>query len=269
MAKPRVRLKEIAESTGYSVNTVSLALRGSPRLPEETRALILKEAERQNYLPNHIARSLKNQATHTIGLVLTDIMNPTITLAARTIEQQLANAGYGVMFAASDNVLANEVKALSRFQSYQVDGIIIYPTNRNETDHIAAIHDSGMPILALADVSKGKLNVVAVDDRMGAYKAVEHLISKGHKQIAILDGAYSLGHSDKVEGAQKALSDAGLPVENLRIINPLGSSAAHGFRAAQKALEQSPRPTALFATTDSLGIGVLNWCINNGVNVPG
>ena len=82
MAQPRVRLKDIALATGYSVNTVSLALRRSGRIPQETKDIIAAAAERLDYLPNHVARSLVSRATHTIGLVLTDIMNPTLTLAA-------------------------------------------------------------------------------------------------------------------------------------------------------------------------------------------
>src|SRR5512141_1016480 len=111
MQSSRIRLKDIAVATGFSVNTVSLALRSSKRIPQETTELILKAAERLEYRPNHVARSLVNRATHTIGLVLTDIMNPTLTLAARTIERRLDERGYSMMFAASDNIIASEIKA--------------------------------------------------------------------------------------------------------------------------------------------------------------
>ena len=73
------RLKDIADKTGFSTNTVSLALRESPRIPVETRDVIRRAAEELNYQPNHVARSLVSRETKTIGLVLTDIMNPTLT----------------------------------------------------------------------------------------------------------------------------------------------------------------------------------------------
>ncbi|MGJ8586314.1 MAG: LacI family DNA-binding transcriptional regulator [Marinosulfonomonas sp.] len=268
MSRPRPRLKEIAEATGFSVNTVSLALRGSDRIPEKTRDLIMQEAERQNYFPNQIARSLTNRATHTIGLVLTDIMNPTITLTARSIERLLANAGYGVMFATSDNSLENEKKAMARFQSHQVDGIIVYPTNRSKISHIQAARDAGFPVLALADLPDSGLQVVAMDDRVGAETAVGHLVARGHKNIVLLDGAFGSGNTEKFDGAQKALKRAKNGAASITVVDPKGNSSAHGYAVAATILNQTPRPTAVFATTDALAIGVARWCLENEISIP-
>jgi LacI family transcriptional regulator len=268
MARPRTRLKEIAEATGFSVNTVSLALRDSKRLPEKTREIILEEAKRLNYFPNHIARSLVSRATHNVGLILTDILNPTITLTAHSIERLLADAGYGVMFATSDNKIENEIKAIGAFQSHQVDGILVYPTNKDQIDHILAAQDAGFPVLALADMGDHDLNVVGIDNRKGAYTAVAHLIEKGHREIAILDGALDTGNTDKQDGARAALVDGGLSPDALQIVDPTGHSATHGYGAIQKALALKPRPTAVFATTDSLAIGAVRWCIENDISIP-
>lgn len=109
--RPRATLRDIAETTGFSTNTVSLALHGSPRLPDETRGVILREAVR-------LARSLASNTSntsHTIGLLMTDILNPTLTLAAHTIERELSAAGYAVMFAASGGSVETERRALDLF----------------------------------------------------------------------------------------------------------------------------------------------------------
>src|SRR6218665_2917229 len=102
MGRPIVRLKDIADRTGFSVNTVSLALRDSPRIPEETRAVIRQAAEALNYLPNHIAKSLVSRETKTMGLVLTSITNPILTQVAQAIELRLAERGYLTLFATSN-----------------------------------------------------------------------------------------------------------------------------------------------------------------------
>ena len=268
MAPPKTRMKEIAESTGFSLNTVSLALRGSGRLSEKTRTKILREAERQNYVPNHIARSLASRSTRTVGLVLTDIMNPTITLTARTIERLLTDSGYGVMFATSDNKLANEKSAISLFQSHQVDGIIVYPTNRADIAHLQAARRAGTPMLVLADIPADNLDVVAIDDRKGAAAAVRHLLSLGHRQIALLDGGYTLGNTEKLDGARGAVAAAGLPETALTLVDPEGHSALHGYTAISNALAGTPRPTAVFATTDALAIGAVRWCTENNISIP-
>ncbi len=160
MVRPRATLKDIAEAAGFSLNTVSLALRGSPRLPERTREIILKEAQRLNYYPNRIARSLASSASKTMGLVITDITSSTLTLAAHTIERELSAAGYAVMFAASDSDLAIEKRAIELFQSYQVDGMLVYPSDRKQLDHIRAVDASGTPVVVLVDVADAGLDVV-------------------------------------------------------------------------------------------------------------
>src|SRR5215217_5075217 len=106
MGKSTVRLKDIADKTGFSVNTVSLALRQSPRIPEETSIRIREAAEALNYLPNHVAKSLVSRETKTIGLVLTDITNPALTQVAQRIELALNERGYGTLFATSNNTLS-------------------------------------------------------------------------------------------------------------------------------------------------------------------
>lgn len=268
MARARIRLKEVANATGYSVNTVSLALRGSSRLPEKTRERILQEAERLNYLPNNIARSLVVQSTKTVGLVLTNIMNPTITLTARSIERELTKAGYGVMLASSDHELENEKRALNLFLSSQVDGILVYPTNRNHIEHIQNIEKSGCPVLILSDIPNAGLDVVALDDKTGAQLAVGHLLAQGHRRIAILDGARRLGNNDKLDGSLTALQDAGIPADSLDVIDPMGNSATHGFNAMEGVLSSDQPPTAIFATTDSLAIGASRWCREHDMKIP-
>ena len=93
MGRSIVRLKDIADKTGFSTNTVSLALRQSPRIPQQTRDIIQRAATELNYLPNQIAKSLVSRETKTIGLVLTDITNPTLTHTAQAMFERLGAAG--------------------------------------------------------------------------------------------------------------------------------------------------------------------------------
>ena len=136
MARSIVRLKDIADKTGFSTNTVSLALRESPRIPEQTRILIRQAANELNYLPNQIAKSLVSRETKTIGLVLTDITNPVLTRVAQAIEIALAERGYGTLFATSNNTLSEEISAVELFRARQVDGMLIYPTSHRRLDHL-------------------------------------------------------------------------------------------------------------------------------------
>ena len=268
MVKTPTRLKDIALATGFSANTVSLALRESRRIPKETRDLILDAARQLNYLPNHVAQSLVSRATKTIGLVLTDIMNPTLTLAARSIERELAMRGYGLLLAASDNDLDKEVAVLNVFRSRQVDGMLIYPTAHRQLDRIRPLRDAGYPVVLLVADRDAGIDVVGIDDRRGAYKAVKHLVGLGHREIAFLDAARALGNSEKYDGYAAALGEAGIAPDRHLVTDPHGHRATEGYSALAELMSRRKRPTALFASNDSLAIGALRWCRDHGVAVP-
>lgn len=263
-----MRLRDIADATGFSMNTVSLALRNSPRIGDLSREVIRKEAAKQNYFPNRIARSLAGNASNTVGLIMTDIMNPTLTLAARTIERRLSAAGYAMMFAASDGHLENEKKALQWFQSYQVDGILIYPNDHSDVAHVKAVEASGIPVILLATIPDCGLDYVTVDDRIGVRRAIEHLLSRGHRRIAVINGARGTGSTEKLLGANDAVTEAGLPKGTLSLVHPQINAASAGYAAAEKVRQRHPDVTAMFASTDLLAIGALRWCQEKGISVP-
>jgi LacI family transcriptional regulator len=268
MPKSLVRLKDVALATGFSANTVSLALRASARIPKETRDLILDAARRLNYLPNQVAKSLVSRETKTVGLVLTDIMNPTLTLAARSIERELAGRGYSLMLAATDNILDKEIAALNVFRSRQVDGMLIYAASHRQLDHIRPLYDAGYPIVLLVADPDAGIDVVGIDDRRGAFKAVAHLLALGHRAIAFLDAARPLGNSEKYEGYEAALRTRDIAVNPALVVSPRGHRATEGYHALSELMSRGPRPTALFASNDSLAIGALRWCRDNGLKVP-
>ena len=267
MQRNRTRLKDIAVATGYSANTVSLALRDSPRISEEARDRIQSAARSLNYFPNTIAQALVSRETRTIGLIITDIMNPTLTLVSRSLERELSARGYALMLAASDFVPEKELKALDVFRARQVDGILIYPTNHDELDQIRAVRQAGYPVLVLADIPFAGLDVVAINDRTGGYRAVRHLIERGHRRIAVLDAALA-ANSEKREGALRAVKEAGLADDALVVVRPRGHSATDGYKAMAEAMRGTERPTALFATTDWLAFGAMRWCREQGIAVP-
>lgn len=268
MTRSTTRLKDIADKTGFSVNTVSLALRGSARIPEETRQRIRDAAEALNYLPNHVAKSLVSRETKTIGLILTDITNPTLTRTAQAIELALSDRGYGTLFATSNNNLDEEIKVLEMFRSRQVDGMLIYPRSHRKLDHIRQLRRANYPIVLLVGDPDAGVDAVCVDERRGAYKATRHLIDTGHQRLGIIDSTNVLGNLEKSEGFLQALSDAGLPFDRTLWVDPLGHSVIKGYWAMDTLMNTPDRPTGIFAANDSIAIGALRWCQKNGLRVP-
>lgn len=270
MARQPTRLKDIAAVTGVTANTVSLALRGSPRIPRETRDRIVAAARKLNYLPNQVAQSLVSRETKTVGLILTSIVNPILTQAARAIERELAARGYSLMLSASENDISKETEALNVFRSRQVDGMLIYAASHGALDHIRPLRRAGYPIVLLVDDPTRRLDVVSVDDRRGAELATDHLVALGHRRIALLDAGGQLGNFEKFEGYRNGLAKVGIALEPGIVIDPEGHSAAEGYAAFAAFLARArKRPTALLASTDLLALGALRACRDHGVAVPG
>jgi LacI family transcriptional regulator len=268
LSKGIVRLKDIADKTGFSTNTVSLALRESPRIPEETRLFIRTTAAELNYLPNHVAKSLVSRETRTIGLVLTDIMNPTLTQTAQEVEVALGKRGYGTLFATSNNTLAEEIKVVEMFRSRQVDGILIYPARHRDFEYLRPLRRANFPlVLLIADPDAG-IDGVSVDDRSGGRKATRHLIGLGHRRIGFLDASHPNGNDEKLEGYQEALRQAGIPLDPTLVVATNGHYATHGYFALDNLMSLPNRPTAVFSDNDSIALGALRWCHKHGVRVP-
>jgi LacI family transcriptional regulator len=268
MGRSIVRLKDIADKTGFSTNTVSLALRESPRIPEPTRLLIRQAAAELNYLPNQIAKSLVSRETKTIGLVLTDITNPVLTRVAQTIGRALSQRGYGTLFATSNNTLSEEISAIELFRARQVDGMLIYPTSHRKHDHLRPQRRANYPIVLLVGDPDAGIDAVCMDERRGAYKAVRHLIDMGHRAIGLFDGTQRHGNAEKREGYLQALSEAGIAYDPALWVDPHGHSVERGYWATETLMEGPRRPTAIFGSNDSLSLGALRWALKHNLRVP-
>ena len=267
MRASTTRLKDIADKTGFSANTVSLALRGSPRIPEETREIIRRAAEELNYQPNHVARSLVSRETKTIGLILTDIMNPTLTRTAQQVELALAERGYGTLFATSNHRLGEEERLIEMFRSRRVDGMLIYPAVHHELEHLKALRRHFPVVLLIAGPDAG-IDAVSVDDRAGGRRAVRHLIDLGHRRIGFLEPNASRINSEKFAGYQLALKDAGIAFDPALVVSSNGHYATAGYYALDHLMNIKNPPTAVFTHNDSLAMGALRWCHKNGRRVP-
>jgi LacI family transcriptional regulator len=262
------RLKDIAKRTGLSVNTVSLALRGSPRIPPDTRERIRVAADALEYTPNHSARALVSRQTKTIGLLLTDITSPLLTQVARFVEQELKALGYVTLLAASNGDPEEELRALATLRARQVDGMLVYPHDHGQLDHLRRLRSGGTPVVLLAGSGVGDVDVVCLNEEDGALRATRHLIEAGHRRIGLIDGAHLRGNPAKAQGYAVALRLAGLAAPPELVIDPAGHSVGHGHAAFAQLMALGEPPTAVLTANDRLALGGLRWCQEKGVAVP-
>ncbi len=268
MAKSAARLKDIAEKTGFSVNTVSLALRGSPRIPDETRKQIVEAADRLNYLPNQVAKSLVLKETKSIGLILTDITNPVLTAVAQAVETELSGRGYLTLFATSNKDPDLEHKIIDSFRARRADGMLIFPCSHRDIDHIRHLRGRNYPVVLLAAEPGAGVDAVCMDERAGAYKAATHLIESGHRRIAVFDGTSERGNQEKLNGYRDALAMAGLPFDPSLVVAPDAPDVRSGYHAMEALVSRNTGTTAVICPTDSSALGALRYCVRHGIEVP-
>jgi len=267
MNSKSIRQKEIAEKTGFSINTVSLALKGSPRISEETRSIIMECAKQLNYIPNVVARSLVQKKTNTIGIILTELMNPILTETAQEIEQILKKSGYNMMLMITNSSPEQEAEALDVLVSRQVDGILMYPVFTANFAKIKLLRDNKFPIILLAGGDyELPTDAVYVNRREGAYKAATHFIQAGHKRIGFLGGG-NYSDKEKQNGYFAALQDNHIPFDPSLV----GRVQSDGYDAGYASIEElykNAMPTAVICTRDYIALGAMRWCRERGIRIP-
>jgi len=264
------RLKDIAARTGLSVNTVSLALRDSPRIPPDTRSRIREVAEALDYTPNFAAQVLHTQQTMTVGLLIPDITNPLLARVAHCTEQELRRFGYVTLLASATELETEERRALNTFRARQVDGILMFPANHGRLDDVRRLRAGGMPVVLMAGEDAAGLDVVCMDEYDGARRATEHMIAAGHRRIGLVDNSdVTRANPAKRNGYRAALAEAGLPDLPELVVPPSGDSAQAGYAALGRMMAGPVPPTAVLIGDDRLALGGLHWCQVHGLAVPG
>ena len=177
---------EVARLAKVSISTVSHVINKTRFVSNSTRRKVLKAIDETGYHPNIIARSLRRKRTNTVGLVISNIANPFFPEVVRGIEKQLIRKGYSIILTNTDDDIEKEKELVTILHGKRVDGFIIVPAG-GKSKHIESLIQLKIPIVLLdRQIDKLKLDAVLVDNEGGAEKLTEHLISLGHKKIAII-----------------------------------------------------------------------------------
>lgn len=262
------RLKDIADDTGFSLNTVSLALRDSTRIPEITRDIIKQAAQRIGYRPNLIAQSLVSRQTRTIGLVMARVTNPVSLAVMQEMQLALAERGYATLFATSNGDIDTERDALDLFRGRQVDGIAVCPASQTNMKHLRDLRDLNVPLVVLAQSEDAALDSVYMDVREGSFVAMNHLLDLGHRKIAFL--CSNAQHVDRAVrlGCDQAIKAHDLDLSTFTFVLPDADTVRAGRTATLDLLRANCPPSAVLAGTEALALGLLSACQETGTRVP-
>ncbi|MCY9007311.1 LacI family DNA-binding transcriptional regulator [Peribacillus frigoritolerans] len=267
--KGRVTLQQVAKHAGVSTSTASLIVRNNPRISEATRKKVLKSMNELGYVYDRIAANLRSQSSDTVGIIITDISNTFFSEFLIGVHDALDEVGYTVLLGTTFDSVAKQDHLLSTMMEHRVGGLILCPVSESSQDTIERLNEIDTPmVLAVRELPGVNSDYVGIDYPEGARIAVDHLLGKGHKRIALLGGIKeSSTWIERMEGYREALSRAGLEVDESLVIDSAPTREG-GLEAVLKVLENPNPPTAIFCFSDLIAFGVMQGLMMKGIT-PG
>ena len=264
----RVTHKDVAERAGVSVATVSYVINKGPRpVSVEARERVEEAIAALGYYPNELARSLRIQQTSTVGLVIPNSANPFYAEIARELERACTQEGVLVLLCNSEREPDRERRFIQMLRAKQVDGAVITP----HSDAIALLEPllaARIPVVVLEHSIPG-LHCIAIDDLEGGRLATHHLVSLGHRRIALIRRRQTTALSMlRHEGYRQVLAEAGIAYDPTLVVKS-GPLQGDGYAAMQQLLTITPRPTAVFTHNDIIAMGAIRAIYDAGLDVPG
>lgn len=270
MKKGQVTIRDIANKLNVSVSTVSRALRGAIEVNAETRKIVQETARKLNYEPNMVAQSLRSSKTHTLGVIVPDLVTHFFASTISGIQEVATRKGYNIMMCQSNESYETEIKNIHTLVASRVDGLLI-SLSKETTDysHLHTLYARGIPLVFFdriceeVDTSK-----VMVDEHDGAYIATEHLIRMGCKRIAHISGPEKLTISrNRLQGYLDALAQYSIPVEQ-ELIRHSSLLDQDVIQHTDALLDLPNPPDALFALNDQAAIQAMLRMKERGVKIP-
>jgi LacI family transcriptional regulator len=266
-------IKDIAKALGLSTSTVSRALNGSYEIGAQTKKLVLEYAEKINYRPNPIALSLKEQKSHSIGVVVCEVANNYFSQAINGIESIAYNSGYHVIITQTHESSAREMANVQHLISRHVDGLLIsLSAETTDVSEYQYLHDKGFPIVFFDRIAHDvNTHRVTLNNYKAAFEGTEALINAGFTKIAHVTNTSNLLISrERLEGFKAALEKHQLPFkpEYVKYCDHGGMVLDEVETAARELMSLPNRPDAIFTTTDRLTTSCIPVLKSMGYRIP-
>ena len=264
-----ITIYDVAREASVSMATVSRVVNGNPNVKPTTRKRVLDAIEQLGYRPNAVARGLASKRTTTVGVIIPDISSIFFGELARGIEDIATMYKYNIILSNSDQNKEKEIHLLNTLLEKQVDGIV-FMGGEITKELEEAFRKSPVPIVLSATIDDNKeFPSVNIDYEQAVFDAINSFIQKGHKKIAMVSGTLEdpINGYQKFAGYKKAMEEAGLPIKDHYVA--IGDyTYDSGLEATESLLSLESKPTAIFASTDEMALGVIHGIQDAGFNVP-
>jgi LacI family transcriptional regulator len=262
-----VTIQDVARAAGVSISTVSRVLNDKDDVAPETYEKVQKVIKELHYTSSLAARSMRSRRTNVIGLIMPDVEFPFAIQVMKGVNRAIAKSGYDlIVYTGGDtkkeSTADRERRYVSLLNSSVTDGVIVV-TPATTTFSTAS------PVVVVDPNNEGPdCPAVIATNHAGALLVMEHLISLGHRRIGFIGGRPELqSATQRLQGYKDGLCQANIPLDP-GLIQAGDYSTDTGFICAQKLLNLSDPPTAIFAANDQSAIGVIKAANEAGLSVP-
>ncbi|SFR91961.1 transcriptional regulator, LacI family [Microbacterium sp. cf046] len=267
-------MHDVARVAGVSIKTVSNVINDYPHVRPETRSRVVAAIEQLDYRPNLSARGLRSGRTGVIGLAVPSLRENYFAELADSVIRAAAQRGLGVMVEQTFGQREAELEAVANSRPRFLDGLLFSPVSLGQEDAEALSLDG--PLVLLGErIFGGPTDHVTMHNTSSSQAAVEHLLEIGRRRIALI-GADLHGGDEassanlRLKGYLRALEQAGIDVDPslVRPTEMLRWNRAGGAAATHRLVQDRVDFDAIFALTDTLGLGVLRALREEGLSVP-
>jgi LacI family transcriptional regulator len=261
-------VRDVAKAAGVSTATVSATINKTAFVSPELQTRVHEAITKLGYHPDGIARSLKKRSTQTLGVLISDITNPFFTAVIRGIEDTANARGYAMILCSTDEDPEKERSYLRLLRSRRVDGLIMAPAGA-EGDYDCAFVEANAPVVFIdRKISVVPVDTVLVNNQEGTRRAVEYLVGLGHRRIGLIAGRSHLSTTrERTQGYRQALVEGAVSVDP-ELIKNANRGVDGGYKAGRALLELPQRPTAVFAATNTLAIGLMRAVVSCRLRCP-
>jgi len=260
-------IRDVARLAGVSVATTSKVINNKGSVRPKTAKRVLEAMAALDYHPDQVARSLKVRQTQTIGIVIPDITNPFFTDVIRGVETEARASGYSLILADSNEDSALEEANLNMLYARRADGVLLAPTAAFASQD--RLTRRRFPVVLFDRLCPGFAgSAVVTDNLVGAREATEHLISLGHKRIAIITGRMELANAvARLEGFRGAFQRAHLPLPE-EYVRYGDFQFESGYRCGAELMQLATPPTAIFSCNNKMTLGLIRALFELHVACP-
>ncbi|MBR3114912.1 MAG: LacI family DNA-binding transcriptional regulator [Bacteroidaceae bacterium] len=265
----KTTLNEVSEYTQLSKTTISRVLNGKSRefrINRHTQERVIAAAQELNYKPQLVAQLLHKKPMRTIGIVMPNLSNPFFASLASAISVEAKKHELFVMLFDTQEDPVQEESALNKMLEYRVDGIVIVPCGR-DARKLEKINRTIPVVQVDRYFEESDLSYVSTNNFRGAYEAMSLLLNSGHRNVICIQGpTFSVTNRERIRGCRKAIEDYGEQCSLLVLGNDF--SIQNGYIEGQLALSRRPRPTAIFAMSNTIMLGTMRAIKEHHLVIP-